>query len=68
MDRYISDEKVVKRAIAAVQLALDKNKALDLSSIVFDADTGKICEIRPNGEKVIVADKMLKGHYSEWSR
>lgn len=63
--KNITDTMVVKRVNAAVKIALEKNKAMDIPSIVYDRKTQKIYEIRSNGERVVVADRVLKGRYSE---
>ena len=59
------DDVVVKRVNAAVKIALKKNKAMDIPSIVYDRETQMIYELRSNGERVPVAKRSWKGRYSE---
>mgnify|MGYP000034074036 FL=1 len=59
------DDIVVKRVNAAVKIALEKNKAMDIPSIVYDRETQMIYELRSNGERVPVAKRSWKGRYSE---
>ena len=61
----ITDDMVVKRVNAAVKIALEKNKAMDIPSIVYDRKTQKIYELRSDGERVPIADRAWKGRYSE---
>lgn len=60
---YITDEMVVKRARAAVQLALDKNKALGVPSIVYDEDTQQVYELYPDGSRVAVTEPLEELDY-----
>ena len=61
----ITDDMVVKRVNAAVKIALEKNKAMDIPSIVYDRKTQKIYELRSDGARVPIADRAWKGRYSE---
>jgi hypothetical protein len=61
----ITDDMVVKRVNAAVKIALEKNKAMDIPSIVYDRQTQKIYELRSDGSRVPIADRAWKGRYSE---
>ena len=56
----ITDDMVVQRARAAVQIALEKNKALGVPSIVYDRKTQKIYELRSDGTRVPVAERAWK--------
>ena len=51
---YVTDEMVVKRANAAVKLALEKNRALDIPSIVYDSKEKMIYELHSDGSRVAV--------------
>ena len=62
---YITDEMVVKRAHAAVKLALDKNRALDVPSIVYDAKDKTIYEIRSDGTRTPVGKPLKEHAYGE---
>jgi len=59
------DDIVVKRVNAAVKIALDKNRAMDIPSIVYDRKTQMVYELRSNGERIPVAKRSWKGRYSE---
>lgn len=61
----ITDDMVVQRARAAVQIALEKNKAMGVPSIVYDRKTQKIYELRSDGTRVPVAERAWKGRYGE---
>jgi len=61
----ITDEMVVRRVDAAVRIALEKNKAMGLPSIVYDRKTQKIYELRSDGTRVPVAERARKGRYGE---
>ena len=61
----ITDEMVVRRVDAAVRIALEKNKAMGVPSIVYDRKTQKIYELRSDGTCVPVAERARKGRYGE---
>lgn len=62
---YISDAQVVKRAIAAVKIELDKIKALDIPVVVYDRKTQKIYQKNSDGYTIEVGERIRKGRYSE---
>ncbi len=62
----ISDEVVLRRANAAVQLALAKHKAMDVPSVVYDRREQMIYQINPDGTRVPVAKKSREGRFGEW--
>lgn len=62
---YIADEQVVKRATAAVKIALDKKKATDSPIVVYDRKTKKIYNVNADGTKSIVGERRTVGRYSE---
>lgn len=64
-EEYISDSQVVKRAIAAVKIELDKKKALDIPVAVLDRKTQTIYQINSDGSRVEIGGRMRKGRYSE---
>jgi len=64
-EEYISDETVVKRANAAVQIELEKNKALDIPIVVYDRETQIIYQEESDGTRIEVGRRMRKGRYSE---
>jgi len=61
----ITDEMVVRRVDGAVRIALEKNKAMGVPSIVYDRKTQKIYELRSDGTRVPVAERARKGRYGE---
>ena len=61
----ITDEMVVRRVDAAVRIALEKNKAMGVPSIVYDRKTQKIYELRSDGTRGPVAERARKGRYGE---
>ena len=61
----ITDEMVVRRVDAAVRIALEKNQAMGVPSIVYDRKTQKIYELRSDGTRVPVAERARKGRYGE---
>ncbi len=62
---YITDEMVVKRANTAVKLALEKNRALDVPSIVYDINDKTIYEIRSDGTRTAVGKPLNDHAYGE---
>ena len=61
----LSDADVVKRANAAVKIELEKNKAMDVPIALYDRKTQKIYQQKSDGTKIVVADRIRKGRYSE---
>ncbi len=64
-EEYITDEDVVKRAVAAVRIELEKNKALGVPTVVFDRKTQTIYRVNSDGSRVAVGQKTRKGRYGE---
>ena len=62
---YISDEEVVKRVNASIQIESEKKKALDIPAVIYDSKTGKIYNVYSDGTKVEAAKRLRKGRYSE---
>lgn len=62
---YITDEMVVKRARAAVQLALDKNKAIDVPSVIYDPTDRKIYEVYSDGSRKLLSGRLRESRYGE---
>jgi hypothetical protein len=62
----ISDEVILRRANAAVRLALAKHKAMDVPSVVYDRKEQMIYQINPDGTRVPVGKKLREGRYGEW--
>ena len=67
MDRenYIADKQVVKRANAAVKLALEKKKITETPIVVYDRKTKKIYNVRADGTRELVGVRKTVGRYSE---
>lgn len=62
---YVTDEMVVKRANAAVKLALEKNRALDIPSIVYDSKEKMIYELHSDGSRVAVGRPLKETRYGD---
>lgn len=62
---YLTDEQVVRRANAAVELEIEKLKALDAPVIVYDRKREVIVRRNNDGTEVEVGKRLRKGHYSE---
>ena len=62
---YISDEAVVKRVNAAIQIELEKKKALDIPAVIYDSTTKKIYYVYSDGTREEAAGRLRKGRYSE---
>ena len=62
---YITDEQVVKRANAAVELETEKLKVLDAPIIVYDRKKQVIVRRNSDGTEVEVGRRLRKGHISE---
>ena len=64
-EEYISDEMVVKRVNAAVRIELEKRKAMDVPTIIYDRETQIIYQENSDGSRIEVGRRMRKGRYSE---
>ena len=53
------------RNIVAVKIELEKNKAMDVPIALYDRKTQKIYQQKSDGTKIVVADRIRKGRYSE---
>ena len=64
-EEYISDETVIKRAIAAVKIELEKNRALGVPAVLYDRENQIIYRENDDGTKTEVGKRIRKGRYSE---
>lgn len=64
-NEYISDEQVVKRANAAVKLALEKKKITEAPIVVYDRKSGTVNQLNSDGSKTVVGKRKTTGRYSE---
>ena len=64
-EEYISDEKVVERANAAVKIELEKNKALGIPAVVYDRESQIIYRENEDGTRTEVGRRMRRERYSE---
>ena len=64
-EAYISDEKVVERANAAVKIELEKNKALGIPAVVYDRESQIIYRENEDGTRTEVGRRMRRERYSE---
>ncbi|MCM1084678.1 MAG: hypothetical protein NC393_14060 [Clostridium sp.] len=62
---YITDEQVIKRANAAVEIEIEKLKALDAPIIVYDRKKQIVVRRNSDGTETEVGKRLRKGHYSE---
>lgn len=65
---YITDEQVVKRAKAAVRLAIAKKKALGTPIVAYDSQTNEIYQVNEDGSRTVLGKGCGKGRYSERCR
>ena len=64
-EKYITDEQVVQRAKAAIEIDLRKKKVMGNTIAIFDRKTQKIYQITSDGKRIEVAERARKGRYSE---
>ena len=64
-ENYIADEQVVKRASAAVKLALDKKRVTESPIVVYDRKTKIIYNIKADGTREVIGMRKTVGRYSE---
>lgn len=50
-NEYITDEQIVKRAKAAVRLAIEKKKALGSPIVAYDSKNNEIYQINNDGSR-----------------
>lgn len=62
---YITDEQVVKRANAAVELEIEKLKAVEAPVIVYDRKRQVVLRRNSDGTETEVGKRLRKGRYSE---
>lgn len=65
MNNYITDKEVVKRARAAVRLAIEKKKAIGAPIIAYDSDKREIYQLEPNGKRTVLRKIDGKKNYCE---
>ncbi len=61
----ITDEQVVRRANAAVELEIERLKVLDAPVIVYDRKRQVIVKRNSDGTETEVGKRLRKEHYSE---
>lgn len=62
---YITDEQVVKRANAAVELEIEKLKAIDAPVIIYDRKKQVVLRRNNDGTEIEIGKRLRKGRYSE---
>lgn len=62
---YITDEQVVKRANAAVELEIEKLKAIDAPIIIYDRKRQVVLRRNNDGTETEIGKRLRKGRYSE---
>ena len=70
MDRheYITDEEVVKRAKAAVRLAIGKKKGLGAPIGAYGGETEEGYQVNDDGSRTVLGKGIGRGRYSERCR
>lgn len=63
--KYITDEQVVKRANAAVELEIEKLKAMEAPVIIYDRKKQIVIRRNNDGTETEVGKRLRKGRYSE---
>ena len=63
--KYISDEAVQKRAVAAVKIELEKKKAMDMPITIYDRQSGKVYLENSDGSTSETRTVSKRGRYSE---
>ncbi len=67
-NEYITDDQVVKRAKAAVKLAIEKKKILGSPIVAYDSKNNDIYQINEDGSKTVLGKGIGGGRYSERSK
>lgn len=62
---YITDEQVVKRANAAVELEIERLKVIEAPVIVYDRKRQVVIRRNNDGTETEVGKRLWKGRYSE---
>lgn len=62
---YITDEQVVKRANVAVELEIEKLKAIEAPIIVYDRKKQVVIKRNSDGTETEVGKRLWEGSYSE---
>ena len=65
--REVSDEVILRRANDAVRLALEKHKAMDVPSVVYDRREQVIYKINADGTRIPLGKRSREGRYGEWN-
>lgn len=61
----LSDETVIRRANAAVRIELEKNRALGISTVIYDRKSQIIYRENEDGTRTEVGKRMRKERYGE---
>lgn len=67
-NKYITDKQVVRRAKAAVRLAIEKKKVTGAPIVSYDCKSNKIYKINEDGSKTVLGDGIGRGFFSEQGR
>lgn len=62
---YITDEQVVKLANTAIELEIEKLKAIEAPVIVYDRKKQVVIKRNNDGTEIEVGKRLRKGRYSE---
>ncbi len=64
-DNILSDEKIIERAVKAVELDIEKKRVLDAPIYVYDRNDKTVYQVKKDGTRIPVAKKLRKGSYCE---
>ncbi|MDE7247086.1 MAG: hypothetical protein K2N43_04295 [Lachnospiraceae bacterium] len=62
---YITDEQVVRLANTAIELEIEKLKAIEAPVIVYDRKKQVVIKRNNDGTEIEVGKRLRKGRYSE---
>ena len=62
---YITDEQVVRLANTAIELEIEKLKAIEAPVIVYDRKKQVVIKRNNDGTEIEVGKRLWKGRYSE---
>ena len=60
-----SDKEIMQKVRMAVAHELALHKAAGVPSVIYDFEKEAVFAVYDDGRKIFLADKMLKGNYSE---
>jgi len=67
VNQNITDAEVVKRVKSAINIDIEKKKAMNIPIAVFDAESGKIYAEYNDGTRVLMGNRLKRGNYEKQS-